>query len=829
MNILKKYPNFNKKMLIYVFIFCIFGIGGITWFAGDSFFISRSNGDVQVALSDGTSFSQRLLGNDYSIQEMTIDILKKDISDDAVLDVYLVQKNDGFENCNILAKETFSADCIKNSNQLVFCFPDIKLLYNRDYYIDFKFSDSVPNKVIYLAGNTDLSDLYTIEGQNYGVGLDFDIKFFTHHSKLFFLWKMCLLFGTLIIALCKINKVYFWEAAGVVCSGSIFCLYFFGILGKLKWGYYSLILVSAISLIYIVWFVFRHDYETITGFWKNYMHHGVWGCILIVFLWLLVDSGKIIQFRDEMTHWATAARDMYWFDSFGLHKDSTVILFRYPPSYTIFQYLFLQLYAKFSPGILNFSKHFLESVLIFSCLDKGKKNSYANIAFVILCIGLPELFFKDYVLSSLYNDVTIGIMFGYVLIRFKKVLDECSVYHIISLALAVMSFVLMKDSALVIALAMLAALFCLIIFDTIYKKYSFRSWMPAFGIVACVSIISELSWHIYLRMNAICIAAESSSSNPVLNANVNTLSASGMDKNRICDYFLGKGEEYQYDIILKHIKKLLFMSDYNNRFIPLSYIGWMIIICVLFWVIMKHIGKDQLYKKELLFIILMSVGVVVAFHILYTFTFSEKEARVFAQEDRYLGAFLIGVVLYGLYILTDAAAKKSQLLYSKGILAFSIVVLLLTSVCQNYRLWALEGPKEKGHSDWRTYQQSLIMRSLIKETDKIYYVSKNDDGDFYWCYRYYLMPASLSNTGKKYYPVIKEDPDEFEYCISIDDWKKVLSEYDYLFVNFCDEDFVSNYGSLFEDPNDIGNGGLYRINSDNSYILSKFVTIESVE
>lgn len=811
---------YNKKKIVFISIIAAYLLAGSVLFArGSSLAESRQSDGKTITLSADMPIAQRILGNDYRIQQITFYIAEQNISDDVSLDIYLTQGDYDLNNTVILEKVVYNVNQLKNRKELCVSFPQTKLVYNKDYYIVFKYTDNLEGASIELLTNGDNGGIYSGEA-DYGLSLAYDVNYASHYNKLLFVWQITFIFGSIIIAFCIIKKIYFWNAAAVTCILSALWMYCFGILGLLKYGFVSLFIIAAGAFLFNIVYMIKKPLAALEGIWKTYIRGGwICWCIFIV-LYLLTDSGKIIRFWDELSHWGLTVQDMYMFDSFPIHEKSNVLIMRYPALYPVFQYLFLCLYGKYSAGIMHFAKHFFEISLIASCLEGEKNKKLSILAVIVFCIGLPEVFFSEYMVGSLYNDITIGLAFGYVLVQLWKFMEHKTKFYLFTFVLGILTCILYKDTGLVYILVMVGGIICILLYQILEEKRVNKNWILLTGITVLTVLIGEFSWHgYYLKTQLEHVVVQP-------NTSTSFATATGIsEKNRVIEYLTGNGEPYQYYIIPEHIKKLLFQNDFSNQIFDLSFVIWGLIICALLWYLVCK-NRELRYRQWMIFVVSMFLGIIVAFQLLYTFTFSQKEALIFASEDRYLGAFLIGIILLLVCILQKVTDGNTKWNYNNVMLCVCIIVAFLTNFCVYYRnqsssdnLWI-----ESVSEDAQRYSKALQLRHIVQEKEKVYFISKGDSGYYFIFYRYYLMPAKLNPEGKGYYPVTGE-PADFQFSISAQEWREILKEYDYLFIDRCDEKFTESYGVLFEDIEDIEDGGLYRISPENDKILRRYTTL----
>lgn len=796
-NMLKR---MNRKTIftgLMIVVYLLFGVA--LWCRGSGYEEIRNNENQSVMLNANSVLAQKISGNDYSINDMMIYISDENISSNGTLNVYLMLGGYDLKKDPILGEYIFRSSDLAGKNEFTVAFPDTKLLYGRDYYVVCDYTDQNEKGYIQFKCDENYGGVY-VNDIHYGVSLKYTIEYFSHYSKLLFLWTFFGVFGPLIIGLIIWKKVPFWEAASVVCVFSIMWLYIFGIFRLLVWGYYSLLILAFLSVLYILKKVYLGLQITNQIDWKDLL------CgIILVGLYLLADSGKILHFTDEFSHWGTAARDMYWSDSLWLHKGSTVTLFRYPPTFTLFQYLLLKMYGRFSPGILHFAKHMLETSIIMFCINRGRRLKISSVCSVSLCIGIPELFFVGCAINGIYNDVTIGVLFGYTLIWLGRILKEDRIYDKILFCLSAIVCILLKDSGLILILALACAIVLTVIFQFIREKCLNKRWCTAAGLTVASTLIGRISWQLYLKYNAELVMDAATATT---NGAINTVVASGLQNNAVLRYLSGNGENYQYSIIGEHVKQLLFGNYYENNLVSLSVMGWLFIIVSSFLILRKLYRFDSVHRDYWVFFFGMTLAVIFAYQLLYTFTFSEEEALCLAEERRYMGQYILGVFLLVIGILSDSFPKEMEKVRVRVFAAIFIVVMLCTDWCGNFRKWVLNDPAKYGHFPEAAYYKATSLRERIREQDSVYIIAKTEIREKWFGYRYYLGLAQVG--GMEYYPVVKE-PEENEKQLSPQELYNEINDYTYLFVDECDDSFVENYGDMFENPQEIKVGELYLI------------------
>ena len=829
---MKGHKNLNwkyKKFLLIGIVIVYIIMGLIFYMRGSRLHESRVSDGGVVALLPGIPVAQKILGNDYLIREIVFPVENRNISDQAKLDVYLLKGGYDLENDSIEETLTFTANELKRNNSIRLAFPKTKLIYNRAYFIVFACSDSEWEKTgaIYLPTNSDWMEVYS-EGSNYGVTFAYEADYFSHYNKAFFLWQILFIFGSLGAAFCFLTRKNFKEGICVVALLTMLGGYLFGVLDLLDWAYYVLLVLALIALIYVLYAIMTKSPEEIDKTFLSIRDGAaVWLALLI--LYLIGDLGKTVQQWDEMGHWATAVQNLYIFDSLPIHERSTVWALRYPPAYSIFQYLFLQIYGKSSVGIMHFAKHFFEMSMYMGCFSAIKKQKHYNILLIILCIGLPELFFLKKYLSSIYVDIAIGATLGLVLVRLSRLKTKYSLYNLFVLALAVMDFILIKENGLVFTLIIcFSVMLCILGKKIIWnEQVEIRRCVVVIGVMAVSVLVGELSWNHYISLHTSYMVAGTVNSNTKDVVVANVVQASGINHNRLILFLMGKGASYQYSIIPAYIKRILFGNDYQTTILTFSIALWMLLLCIiLYWGI--HSLNNIVPNDSLLFSIIMCFGTVGAFLLLYIFAFPQRDLNNISSVERYIGSFLLGLSLYILSFLAYLQKKEKSIFISKLLTAVGVSILVLTDFCGCYREWCLKTQDYLHRVSDEMYEDAVMLRRYVCEKDRIYYISSTDGGLERLCNIYYLTPVRLSPGGNQqtaFYPTVSAPEEEREFQISPEEWRKQLTNYDYLYINHCSEEFRREYGVLFEEIDEVKSKTLYKIDEDTSIELEKFADV----
>lgn len=207
------------------------------------------------------------------------------------------------------------------------------------------------------------------------------------------------------------------------------------LLGSFTPGLYALCLLAGASvplLFFMNGGVSKNREYLLTG--------GLWayiGCLLVI---CVMDAGRLYSSWDEFMHWGKMVKEMLRLDRFYCVTESTLYRHKdYPPFIALLEYAWCRLGGKYSEAHVAQAIHLLNVSLIVPCLfeqfpvgtaNRGKsgktakdsrraaaitaaeyiaKGIMAAVAVLILC----SLCDPNTNINSIYEDITIGLMFAY--------------------------------------------------------------------------------------------------------------------------------------------------------------------------------------------------------------------------------------------------------------------------------------------------------------------------------------------------------------------------------------------------------------------------------
>lgn len=318
------------------------------------------------------------------------------------------------------------------------------------------------------------------------------------------MWIITLLAFLLVIFLigylCKEDFVSTLPLAG---SGLIILLYIMGIIGSMN-------AIAPVAVCVLVVFVLafllmegtgrRLFLSELKSFYINIPAITVIVGIITIFL---LTCSHVATWWDDVNYWATDAKALYYLNGFtGKYGNVAPEFGDYPPAIQIVKWCFAKLCASSYKEGLSFGGYYVMNVVfglpLLSRL-KGKKFSFIP-GFIVLVL-LPGVV-NDVWSHGACADVTMGLVYGSLLIAIFDYKEHNAGYYYTRIALFMSVLVLVKSVGFEWAIcgAMLALVVTKIYADTFADLYGKKHWI--YTIIAILTGASvQLSWWVYCLLN----------------------------------------------------------------------------------------------------------------------------------------------------------------------------------------------------------------------------------------------------------------------------------------------------------------------------------------
>lgn len=719
---------------------------------------------------------------------------------------------------------------------ILFSFPKVSVIQGERYHIQISLVNVSTQGTLKISSGSNYGGC-SVAGQDVGQALAITITFLKY-SKLF--WLVAVFFPLLTFSLFSmVITGRKWEetvALSLFVEGII--LYVFGLFEHLTWGIGAVYILAVLSLILTIYLYNRKALCL-----KDLFSPGLWIYLIFCGIILVTCKGDWISVRDELRHWEIAVRDMFYYDSFAKHMNTTVILPRYMPFAALIEYIFEFMNGMFSEDILFIAyQTMLLSVLIILCKSLQKRGGMKLLILTIIAmVCIPAIFFNN-IASCIMVDPLISVVFAYVLICHFT--DKAGIFNYIRIGSALVALVLIKDVGLIYAGMSVVIIFGDVLFSQIQaRKFQFKSLLtPVVGGLLAVAVF--FSWQFYLSIpsnettvnrtekfvtNSNNFSDETADfiedSAEKVDESVDTaISASGITLDGILDVLSGDGEEFQYLVTYNLVKELFEGKTYSLSVISVSFMDLLAITGLIIFGL-GYFGYWQEDKKRMyrMAILLMMASILLCTFLLltYWFAFSMYEALELTSINRYLAPYICAVMILVFYVTYDrlrclpTSTKKERCLV--GVFAF----LLIISTPVADVIWDSKDRQGNataeviyGHSDIAD-----ILRSVAKRGEKAYFICSDSGGLSEYVFRNTVCP--IISVHEDWSIVSSEDALEqanmkYEnrvYLLSVDDWKERLTDCQYVVIFHADEWFKQSYGELFKET-DIEDGSVYQVLND---------------
>lgn len=587
-------------------------------------------------------------------------------------------------------------------------------------------------------------------------------------------------------------------------------------------------------------------------------------CVLIVFNC----KGAWFARWDEYSHWGLAVKDMFFYDSFAKHMNTTVTMPRYVPFATLIEYFFVFANGMFTQEMVYIAYQIaMLNALIALCRIARKRKIYLISALTVM-IFLPIIFFAD-IYNSIYVDPMMAVFTAYVLICYYT--EEMKGFNLLRILGGLFALTLTKDMGMVIA-GLLAAV---MVADRLYqslrqKKKVIRSLLCPCACALFV-ICLYMSWQIYMSIPVKVPAADTAGIEATLAEEAgdipllagvyeetaslderfagepeqtvsfqSTVSASGITLDGLLGLLRHEDGGYRYQAIKNYLITMFDGESYRFGNIGVSYIDMYILLLLLigglwlagFWG--PWIDKMVSFG---IFTFLAGICYSLVLELFYLFTFSMGDALQLVSHERYLGSFLGGVVIAFAGLLmsrADEAGQENKRLSSAVMAVLTAGIVICTPV-QNFFVKNMDTQMTAEHVSG-SEEIMEAFRSISKRGENVYCVCNGSIGYSRYLVKNLISPVLVPYPGYDIYDSEAayarqreiwnergEEAPETGWIVPCDVWENELQDAQYVFLFHPGDVFQESYGRLFEESDTIEDGAYYRVERTAEGIRLRFM------
>lgn len=548
-------------------------------------------------------------------------------------------------------------------------------------------------------------------------------------------------------------------------------LMFFGMFYQLDSGFFLLI---ALNIIYLIYYIFRCDNKSID--YKNYFTFGLLLFIIIYFLIIIQHKYTPFVIWDEFTHWGKMVRDNLELNGLYSVIESSTIHKNYPPIISLIQSFWCLLSGGFSETYCYRALNIFVFSIVFSIFDFKKDNKVYNyiieisilvLFFLISIIPLIEIY---NLFTSIYLDVIVSFISA-VFVYKSYIIDLKDKFQVFNYILLGITLIYTKQIAIVF--------FFMGIFILVLRHISNRSLLNNLKKIILILIV-VLSFFIIWNIYTIPVK------------HLSQFNYSSIDLHELYDISINNiGVDYKL-LTKEHYISSLFNTSLINIPLKLSYVQFSTILFII--ISLLTYSKKNILKSLILpfTFIIGIIGYAFTQYTLYLFCYSEYEATNLASYCRYMNIF----ILLGLYLILFLVYRRNKE-NSKHFVDL-IVIIFIISISLN-GLLSFDFMNSNRVGFFMLPDTPPLVEQLnnikIKDNKKILIIDNEPE-------RFKIIPYFGF-----YYPKIVAD--EFclanneipkgVFCTSLtdDNFKIHVSQYDYLYTMYYDYSFYETWTENF--------------------------------
>lgn len=641
------------------------------------------------------------------------------------------------------------------------------------FKISLEQTDGKAPESIVLKTNSNYSGLQ-IDGAEQNCGLASDVMYVKNSSVFtgFFFISSILIFAFCFM---QIFKREFTDVIGMVIIAIAMCLYLCGLLINIEVGAILIEILAVAGFVFVLYNIAAGKLEI-----KRIFSWGVLALGLFYVFSIIYNYYTIITESDEFYHWALVVKDMFYSNQLPSHEGTTVVFTRYPPFMALIQYYLMYLNQVFSVKWLYIVYQFSGFCLLLVCMGRGfvQKNVsvWRKIIVTIILMLFPLILYSGYY-NLIMIDGFLGVLFAYTLYSFF--FDELDRFNMIRITMALTALVLTKEMGVVLAgLACAAFMVCKLIEK---GKFCLKDELRII-IMGLIALGTFISWQLYGYFNLSNVTEQ-------YPASAARMISNGSGKLADSD-----GIKYAMHVLLNGITRIF--NDIKVG--PFHFVLVLCILTLIAYCVRRR--KDQEY--HFIAVVVLGIGCLVYFgciEVLYILVFSRSEAWNAASLDRYLFSYLMGMLFLELSYFLN---KDSKILG-----AIFCLVLYLAPLTEVFT--PNQTIEKRQTIIWGYDEIDANIRSFAGKEDRIFYLCDNSTQMSYRIFRFYICPLSTQGiaVGSGFGYASAEGGNTYD----IEEIKRVLSDYDYVYIANYEETAKDEYLKLFDDETDLMMGGIYRV------------------
>ena len=184
-----------------------------------------------------------------------------------------------------------------------------------------------------------------------------------------------------------------------------------------------------------------------------------------------------------------------------------------------------------------------------------------------------------------------------------------------------------------------------------------------------------------------------------------------------------------------------------------------------------------------------------------------------------MNTYLIGIVIYISHKVIGNLINLDGLRELSIATAVWMAIFMLQSSPGNL-LTYLSNPSFQS-DNWRNAYADrswLIAEVNLPPESKVWIIAQHTVGFEFYLFQYELLPATVGKIPWSIGSISGPGDIWTDPTYDVEKWGEALTNYDYVFINNVTESFISEFGSMFEDPSTLDRPGIYKVDLIDSKI-----------
>jgi len=607
----------------------------------------------------------------------------------------------------------------------------------------------------------------------------------------------------------------FEQSIALTTGSMILFMFLCGILGILKLSVYLILGAAAALLILSAVRIIQK--KTPLKSLAPFATPAALAFFLVYIFLLYVHYERMLHDWDEFTHWGDVVKAMCHIDDFSTSPLSHSRFQNYVPGMALFQYLFEKIAMIFPDGIfvdwrLYFAYHLLAFIFLLPFLTVRKWRWFLPAFLLMLFTAMaPSFLSEGTYLTVIYVDGFIGLLAGagFAMLFLQRTSKTKTAHILVICAL----LVLVKDVGMLFAVV-LALAFILTELSVTRKN---PKKLLAVTIVTAASVaVPKILWNLNVRLNG----ATSVKFTKPIDFGVLWRVITGKEGGDIA-----RIPGLCFDKLLKEPIGLegTFRVDVTYPVIA----AVLLVLLLALWVIWRRTAPEAKLRQTVSVCAMIFVFLIycVGLPVIYMFKFSANTGL--PSFDRYMSiVFSCWTVMVFLLLSVLAQERPKWMAAGFGV---CVAVGLLTLNPVRMQKYVTRQDIEESYNTPRFYYGLVDDMNKIAagEEKHVWIICQETTGYEYWPIRYGIRPSnaelnvgwSLSATSNELYA-----GDQWTVKITAEEWREKLKDYDYVMIYKTNATFHEDYGSLFQNPEDIEDNTIFAVNHETGLLEKVRIT-----